>query len=151
MAELQTIAHGEGLWDKKANSNFALLNNALEKMGGVVDQLHWTDYTTKGIVTGSLLQLLDSSGYTIVQIGNRKIIRLHLDLKATVDHTGYIGGEVTLPDEIAPGQPMLGEASNNYNWAYADGNKINFVTFNNDPAKKISAGDLLFVDKVYVM
>lgn len=34
MAELQTIAHGEGLWDKKANSNFALLNNALEKVGG---------------------------------------------------------------------------------------------------------------------
>lgn len=58
---------------------------------------------------------------------------------------------MTLPDEIAPGQPMLGEASDNYNWAYAAGNKINFATVNNDPAKKISAGDLLFVDKVYVM
>ena len=34
MVELQTIAHGEGLWDKKTNSNFALLNNALEKVGG---------------------------------------------------------------------------------------------------------------------
>lgn len=86
-----------------------------------------------------------------MQVGGHKIIRLHLDLKANKDVTGaYIGDQVTLPDEVAAGQPMLGEAGDSYNWANIAHNRIAFMPVNGASSPKITAGDLLFVDKVYI-
>lgn len=92
------MAQGEPQWASKYNG----LVDTVQKVGGVTDQLQWTESSKDGIVTGDLLQLLPSSGYSYLQVGSRKIVRLHLDLKASKDYTGsYIGDEVTLPDVIA--------------------------------------------------
>lgn len=140
------MKQGEGQWQDKFNR----LVDAVQKVGGVTDQLQWTKFSKDGIVTGDLLQLLPSSGYSYLQVGSCKIIRLHLDLKASKDYTGsYIGHEVTLPDVIAAGQPMLGRAGDTFNWAYIGGNKIAFTSVNG-ASQKITAGNLLFVDKVYI-
>lgn len=100
MAELQTIAHGEGLWDKKANSNFALLNNALEKVGGVVDQLQWTKQSNDGLVFGDGVQYV-SGGYSYAQVGNQKLVFLSIGVKITNDTKALaLPDLITLPDMI---------------------------------------------------
>lgn len=100
MAELQTIAHGEGLWDKKANSNFALLNNALEKVEEVTDQLQWTKQSNDGLVFGDGVQY-NSGGYSYVQVGNTKLVFLSVGLSIIKDTKAMaLTDLITLPDMI---------------------------------------------------
>lgn len=141
------MAQGEPQWTSKHNG----LVDAVQKVGGVTDQLQWTKYTKEGIVTGNLFELLPSSGYSYIQLGGQKIVHLHIDAKATHEFTGgYTGKQVTLPDEIALGQPILGRANDTYNWAYITENSFVFIP-RNTGAAKITAGDMFYIDYVYVM
>lgn len=98
MAELQTIAHGEGLWDQKVNSNFALLNNALEEVGRVVDQLQWTT-SDDGIVFLNGWQ--GNVSYEYVQIGDKKLVSLRGAIKGNANAAQYTE-LLTIPDNVKP-------------------------------------------------
>lgn len=99
MADIQVINHGELQWDAKANHNFSELNQDLEKVGGVVDQLHWTKPTDEGIVltngfTGWVY-------YSYLPIGDNKLVWFEGALKGSLK-----GRQVTdvlmIPDNVGP-------------------------------------------------
>lgn len=103
MADIQNVAHGESLWDNKVNHNFAELNAAVEKVGGVVDQLQWTKQTKDGLVFPSGVEYV-GGGYSYIQLGNQKLVFLSVAVKVTSDVKKIaISNVVTLPDEIVSG------------------------------------------------
>lgn len=141
MADIQVISHGELQWDAKANHNFSELNQALEKMGGVVDGLQWTDRTSTGIVLPEGLQYTDQNWYMYAQVGQHKLVHLHLSLKVT----GEIKGSIVLPDVIKMWAPAIGLANDHTFWTYYG--RIDFHQLANQRA--IAVDDPLLIDKVY--
>ncbi|WHO84889.1 hypothetical protein [Limosilactobacillus oris] len=98
---IQTVSHGEPGWDKKVNSNFAALNNALQKVGGVVNQRQWTKFSREGLVASSNAQIMDG-GYSYLDMGDNKLVLLAISVKINGDVKGIsVPDLVTLPDVIA--------------------------------------------------
>ena len=64
MADLQKLVHGELGWDAKYNA----LVDVVEKMGGVVNDLQWTDRTGTGIVLPAGLLYIDQNWYMYAQV-----------------------------------------------------------------------------------
>ena len=98
---IQTVSHGEPGWDKKVNSNFAALNNALQTVGGVVNQRQWTKFSREGLVDSSNAQIMDG-GYSYLDMGDNKLVLLAISVKINGDVKGIsVPDLVTLPDVIA--------------------------------------------------
>lgn len=105
MAENLMISHGEPQWDAKYNNLVTVVQN----MGGVVDSLHWTDFTDEGIVYQSGFQSrggsgANSTGYRYLQVGNAKLVELQVDLKLTADPgKGVVNlNALSVPASVAP-------------------------------------------------
>ena len=99
MADIQVINHGELQWDAKANHNFSELNQALEKVGEVTDQLHWTKPTDEGIVlTNGFTGWVN---YSYLQLGDSKLVFFEGALKGNLKAKQYTD-VLTLPDNIRP-------------------------------------------------
>ena len=137
MADLQKLVHGELGWDAKYNA----LVDAVEKMGGVVDGLQWTDRTSTGIVLPAGLQYTDQNWYMYAQVGQHRLVHLHLSLKVT----GEIKGDIVLPDVIKMWAPAIGLANDHTFWDYHG--TIGFYPLANQLA--LAVGDTLLIDKVY--
>ena len=103
MADELKMVHGEGLWQDKYNR----LVDTVEKMGGVVNGLQWSSRTDLGIVLPAGLEYYDQHWYTYAQVGQRKLVHLHLSLKVT----GEVKGNIVLPDAIKPWAPAQGLAA----------------------------------------
>lgn len=144
MADLQKLVHGELGWDVKYNA----LVDAVEKIGGVVDDLQWSKRTDTGIVLDGW-EFTDQHWYTYVDfkketaftIPNR-LVHLHMSIKATRDKPGTI----TLPDNIKPWAPIWGIASTKIAWHY-----YGAIGFSNLLGQNtfIKNGDVLLIDAVY--
>lgn len=137
MADELKMARGEGLWQDKYNR----LVDTVEKMGGVVDGLQWTDRTGTGIVLPAGLQYIDQNWYMYAQVGQHKLVHLHLNLKVT----GEIKGSIVLPDVIKMWAPAIGLANDHTFWDYHGA--IGFYQLANQRA--LAVNDTLLVDKVY--
>lgn len=103
MADIQVINHGELQWDAKSNHNFSELNQAVEKMGGVVDKLHWTS-SDDGIVF--LNGWHGNVSYDYVQIGDRKLVSLKGTINGNAKGAQYTD-LLTIPDNVKPKNRML--------------------------------------------
>ena len=103
MADIQVINHGELQWDAKANHNFSELNQALEKVGGVVDQLHWTK-SDDGIVFSNGWH--GNVSYEYVQIGDKKLVSLKGTIKGNAKAAQYTE-LLTIPDNVKPKDRMI--------------------------------------------
>lgn len=139
MADELKMAHGEGLWQDKYNR----LVDAVEKMGGVVDGLQWSDRTDTGIVLPAGLKFDDQHWYTYAKIGNRTICHLHMGLKVT----GDIQGTITLPNPAKPWAPIQGLANDHTWWAYFGA--IDFHQLADQ--RKLAANDTMLVDAMYTV
>lgn len=137
MADNLKMKHGEPSWDVKHNA----LVDAVEKMGGVVNGLQWTDRTSTGIVLPAGLQYIDQSWYMYAQVGQHKLVHLHLNLKVT----GEIKGSIVLPDVIKMWAPAIGLANDHTFWNYYG--TIGFYQIANQRA--LAVDDTLLIDKVY--
>ncbi|WP_288635448.1 hypothetical protein [uncultured Limosilactobacillus sp.] len=137
MADNLKMKHGEPSWDVKHNA----LVDAVEKMGGVVNGLQWTDRTDTGIVLPAGLQYIDQNWYMYAQVGQHKLVHLHLNLKVT----GEIKGSIVLPDVIKMGAPAIGLANDHTFWTYYG--TIDFHQLANQRA--LAVDDPLLIDKVY--
>ena len=99
MADIQVINHGELQWDAKANHNFSELNQAVEKMGGVVDQLQWTKPTDEGIVlTNGFTGWVN---YSYLQIGDNKLVWIEGALKGSLN-SRQVTDVLMIPDNVSP-------------------------------------------------
>lgn len=103
MADIQVINHGELQWDAKSNHNFSELNQAVEKMGGVVDKLHWTS-SDDGIVF--LNGWHGNVSYDYVQIGDRKLVSLKGTINGNAKAAQYTE-LATIPDNVKPKDRMI--------------------------------------------
>lgn len=139
MADELKMVRGEGLWQDKYNR----LVDTVEKMGGVVDGLQWADRTSTGIVLPAGLQYTDQNWYMYAQVGQHKLVHLHLRLKVT----GEIKGHIVIPDVVKPEAPTQGLANDHAYWSYW-GDIGFYQTANQRP---LAVGDPLLVDKVYVI
>ncbi|MBD8048525.1 hypothetical protein [Clostridium faecium] len=139
MADELKMVRGEGLWQNKYNR----LVDTVEKMGGVLDGLQWSDRTDTGIVLPAGLKFDDQHWYTYAKIGNRTVCHLHLGLKVT----GDIQGTITLPDSAKPWAPIQGLANDHTWWAYFGA--IDFHQLANQ--RKLAANDLMLVDAMYTV
>lgn len=125
MAENLMISHGEPQWDTKYNK----LVTAVQNLGGVVNDLHWTDFTEEGIVYRNGFQSrggrgASSTGYRYLQVGNVKLVELQVDLKLTVDPgKGVMNlNALSVPASVAPratGAVMVN--SDKYSVTFDDG------------------------------
>ena len=144
MADELKMVHGEVLWQDKYNR----LVDTVEKMGGVVDDLQWSERTDTGIVLDGW-EFTDQHWYTYVDfkkgtastIPNR-LVHLHMSIKATRDNPAPI----TLPDNIKPWAPIWGFASTKIAWHYYGA--ISFSPLL-DQNVYIHSGDVLLIDAVY--
>lgn len=139
MADELKMVHGEPNWDAKHNA----LVDTVEKMGGVVNGLQWSSRTDLGIVLPAGLEYYDQHWYTYAQVGQRKLVHLHLSLKVT----GEVKGNIVLPDVIKPWAPAQGLACDHAFWSYWG--SIGFYQLANQ--RPLAVGDGLLVDKVYVI
>lgn len=139
MADELKMVHGEGLWQDKYNR----LVDTVEKIGGVVNGLQWSSRTDLGIVLPAGLEYYDQHWYTYAQVGQRKLVHLHLSLKVT----GEVKGNIVLPDAIKPWAPAQGLAADHIFWSYWG--SIGFYQLANQ--RPLAVGDGLLVDKVYVI
>lgn len=106
MADELKMVRGEGLWQDKYNR----LVDTVEKMGGVVNGLQWTELTKDGLVFPSGVEFING-GYAYAKLGNRKMVLLSVLVRITSDIKGIaFPGVVTLPDMIAPKSTLI-------NWA----------------------------------
>ncbi|MCW4387059.1 hypothetical protein [Limosilactobacillus oris] len=103
MADIQVINHGELQWDAKANHNFSELNQALEKVGGVTDQLKWTT-SNDGVVF--LNGWHGNVTYSYVQIGDKKLVSLTGTIDGNAKAAQYTE-LLTIPDNIKPKNRMI--------------------------------------------
>ena len=99
MVDELKMTHGEGLWQDKYNR----LVDTVEKMGGVVDQLHWTT-SDDGIVFLNGWQ--GNVSYEYVQIGDKKLVSLRGAIKVNAKAAQYTE-LMTIPDNIKPKNRML--------------------------------------------
>lgn len=139
MAEDLKMVRGEGLWQDKYNR----LVDTVEKMGGVVDDLQWSERTDTGIVLPAGLKFDDQHWYTYARIGNGTICHLHMGLKVT----GDIQGTITLPDAAKPWAPIQGLANDHTWWAYFG--TIGFHPLANQ--RNLAANDSMLVDAMYTV
>ena len=137
MADELKMVQGEGLWQDKYNR----LVDTVEKMGGVVNGLQWSDRTDTGIVLPAGLQYIDQNWYMYAQVGQHKLVHLHLNLKVT----GEIKGSIVLPDVIKMQAPAIGLANDHTFWTYYG--TIDFHQLANQRA--LAVDDPLLIDKVY--
>lgn len=97
------MAQGEPQWAPKHNG----LVDAVQKVVGVTDQLHWTEFTKAGLVFPSGVECT-SGGYTYTQIGTRKLVLLSVTVKITSSFKGIaFRNVVTLPDVIVSPTPYI--------------------------------------------
>ena len=99
MVDELKMTHGEDLWQGKYNR----LVDTVEKMGGVVDQLHWTT-SDDGIVFLNGWQ--GNVSYEYVQIGHKKLVSLRGAIKGNAKAAQYTE-LMTIPDNIKPKNRML--------------------------------------------
>ena len=99
MVDELKMTHGEDLWQGKYNR----LVDTVEKMGGVVDQLHWTT-SDDGIVFLNGWQ--GNVSYEYVQIGDKKLVSLRGAIKGNAKAAQYTE-LMTIPDNIKPKNRML--------------------------------------------
>ena len=99
MADELKMKQGEGLWQDKYNR----LVDAVEKMGGVVDQLHWTKPTDEGVVL--LNGFTGWVSYSYLPIGDSKLVFLEGALKGNLKARQYTD-ILTIPDNIRPDNKM---------------------------------------------
>lgn len=99
MADELKIVRGEGLWQDKYNR----LVDTVEKMGGVVDQLHWIT-SSDGVVflNGWKGQL----SYVYTQIGDKKIVNVRGAVKGNAP-AGKFTDILTIPDNVMPRGRMI--------------------------------------------
>lgn len=105
MAENLMISHGEPQWDTKYNK----LVTAVQNLGGVVDNLNWTDFTDDGIVYQNGFQNIGGrgaagTGYRYLKIGGAKIVELQVSLHLMTDpgQSTNLLTALTVPGDIAP-------------------------------------------------
>lgn len=95
MSDELKMKQGEGLWQDKYNR----LVDAVEKMGGVVDQLHWTKPTDEGIVL--MNGFTGWVNYSYLQLGDSKLVFFEGALKGNLKAKQYTD-VLTVPDNIRP-------------------------------------------------
>lgn len=124
MADIQVINHGELQWDAKVNHNFSELNQALEKVGEVTDQLHWTPFTQDGLVIPDGVQV-PNGGYNYCTVGNKKFVLLSVGVRITKDIKGANVPIFTLPDNVRAGSPWYIWVTNSTECTI-NGNQVSF-------------------------
>lgn len=142
MADIQTVAYGEPLWDNKVNHNFAELNAAVEKMGGVVDQLKWTPFTKDGLVVPDGVQAVDG-GYNYCPVGGRKLVLLSFGVKITKDVKGVSVPIFTLPDNVRASNPWRFRVTNSTE-GDIDGNLVSFADPTGNTERQWNGTALIF-------
>lgn len=125
MADELKMARGEALWQDKYNR----LVDTVEKMGGVVDGLQWTEFTDEGIVYQNGFQNIGGrgaagTGYRYLKIGGAKIVELQVSLHLMTDpgQSTNLLTALTVPGDIAPfttGGPIMN--SDKYGMSLTDG------------------------------
>lgn len=145
MADELKMVHGEGLWQDKYNR----LVDTVEKMGGVVDTLRWSDGSQEGIVvTDNRVTLNKESQYSYLDIGGKRLVYLHVVLNVNQDMSNVNANMLfTIPTEIAPTVSLRGTASTEAMWVNIAG--TNFYVWQNIGATKISSGTQLFFTAMY--
>jgi hypothetical protein len=125
MAENLLISHGEPQWDTKYNK----LVTAVQNLGGVVDNLNWTDFTDNGIVYQNGFQPrggigANRTGYRYLQVGNVKLVELQVNLKLTVDPGEGVMNltALSVPASVVPGATgVVMVNSDKYSVTFDDG------------------------------
>lgn len=100
MADDLKLTHGEPLWDAKYNR----LVDTVERMGGIVNNLHWTKESSEGIVllngfTGQLV-------YSYLDFGGQKLVSLYGALKGDLKKS-ELKEVATIPDVIRVSNRMV--------------------------------------------
>lgn len=125
MAEDLTISHGEPQWDVKYNN----LVNTVEAMGGVINNLQWSNFTDEGVVYENGFYKANqggqgATGYRYSKIGGLKLVEFQVSLRLSTD-PGESVNTVTalqLPQYVYPidmGAPRMPDQ--NYIINFADG------------------------------
>lgn len=108
MADIQKIFTGMSQGPETIDKNLNAINTELQNVEGVTDSLQWSAPTDAGLIATNGLQISDGSFYTYVEIGDRKLVELCLNLTRTSQYTGADGGTVMWPSSIACNAPMSG-------------------------------------------
>lgn len=95
MTDELKMVHGEDLWQDKYNR----LVDTVEQMGGVVDQLQWTNWSKEGLV---FLNGFNDIGtkYRYANIGNVKLVELEIKVSLTSTPSNSAPTAVELPDSL---------------------------------------------------
>lgn len=136
MSDELKMKQGEGLWQDKYNR----LVDAVEKMGGVVDQLHWTKPTDEGIVL--MNGFTGWVNYSYLQLGDSKLVFFEGALKGNLKAKQYTD-VLTVPDNIRPKNKIYQDRRWNTIADFAD-NKLG--AFNDSDTDDInpSSSNLIF-------
>lgn len=97
MQTLPTLSHQEPNWDKKVNQAIELLNS----VGGVIDGLRPTEFTSSGIVFYNGFQNNSNmSGYRYVQLPGAKLVDLNIVSSLTIPKKGMTLDWFSVPEAI---------------------------------------------------
>ena len=136
------ISHGEPQWDVKYNK----LVNAVEKMGGLVKDLQWTEWTKEGLGALNGVQITDG-GYNYLDVGGVKLVLLSISIKITGDvKTSSV--VVSLPDVITPRSMYMGSLGGQ-NQFQISGNKITIFDAAGSTERQLNGNDFVLT-KLYI-
>lgn len=130
------MAQGEPQWTSKHNG----LVDAVQKVGGVTDQLQWTKSTDEGIVlTNGFTGWVN---YSYLQLGDSKLVFFEGALKGNLKAKQYTD-VLTVPDNIRPKNKIYQDRRWNTIADFAD-NKLG--AFNDSDTDDInpSSSNLIF-------
>lgn len=130
------MAQGEPQWASKHNG----LVDAVQKVGGVTDQLQWTNPTDEGIVlTNGFTGWVN---YSYLQLGDSKLVFFEGALKGNLKAKQYTD-VLTVPDNIRPKNKIYQDRRWNTIANFAD-NKLG--AFNDSDTDDInpSSSNLIF-------
>lgn len=90
MAVLQRIAHGEPNWDTKVNAIIDSVNPLTEN----------AITSSDGIVVSGKMKLQAESFYTVVNVGDKRLVEVNLNLATESSFNASVGCTITLPSSI---------------------------------------------------
>ena len=95
MADLQTLVHGEPLWDAKVNKSIEFLDS-----GQAISGLAWSGWSTEGLIFNGVKPDSNMKGYRYTQFPNGKLVELDVKLHTNGIKGGYIVNAMVIPDSI---------------------------------------------------
>lgn len=138
MADELKMVRGEGLWQDKYNR----LVDTVEKVGGVVDQLHWTPFTKDGLVIPDGVQVVNG-GYNYCPVDNKKFVMLSVGVRITKDVKGVNVPIFTLPDNVRAGSPWYIRVTNSTE-CDINGNLVSFSDSTGNTERQWNGTALIF-------